>query len=182
MVPIQPEWNLHYFRWVIGDGNPERHVGEVFDWFATTFWSEATLAKADEHEKTAAPIADNAYRVAAEVVYISTDALQDACVIDFGIRAISDLEILAPGCREGDYVTGQVRLELPLCTKISPHDLTRRWRVNRISADLTPYVPHPTHGYLMRDSSQIQYKDVAGTDSVSAECYVLHCSEVLLPA
>jgi hypothetical protein len=30
-------WNLHYFRWVIGDGEPELHVDEVFDWFAISF-------------------------------------------------------------------------------------------------------------------------------------------------
>jgi len=29
--PTQLEWNLHYLRWVIGDGEPELHVDDVFD-------------------------------------------------------------------------------------------------------------------------------------------------------
>ena len=39
------EWNLHYFRWVIGDGEPELHVDDVFDWFAISFWSDAALKR-----------------------------------------------------------------------------------------------------------------------------------------
>jgi hypothetical protein len=67
------EWNLHYLRVVIGDGEPELHVDDVFDWFAITFWSDAELIQAVEKTKSAVPIADNYYRVNAEVIYISHD-------------------------------------------------------------------------------------------------------------
>jgi hypothetical protein len=33
--------DLHYSRWVIEDGQPEGDADEVFDWFATTFWTAA---------------------------------------------------------------------------------------------------------------------------------------------
>lgn len=169
------EWNLYYFRWVIDDGEPERRVGDVFEWFALSFWPNGVLSQSSENSKAAIAIADNAYRVNAEVIYISQDPSQAACIVDFGLKAISDTDVLPPGSRVGDFVAGEVRLELPLCTKLSPHNLTHRWRVNRISADLTPYVAHPDRGYFIRDSSQVRYQDVVGTDSVHAESYVLHC-------
>lgn len=36
-LPANADWNLHYSRWVIDDGEPERHVGEIFEWFAVEF-------------------------------------------------------------------------------------------------------------------------------------------------
>ena len=168
------EWNLHYFRYVIDDGEPERHVGDEFDWFAISFWSDAKLTRAMERTKAAVPIADNAYRVSAEVTYVSHDPEQAACILDFGIKAVSNsADILPPECQEGEYVTGEIRLELPLCTKVFPHELARRWRVNRISADLTPYGPHP-----VSDASAVRYQEVDDTNSVEAESYVLHSSDL----
>jgi hypothetical protein len=68
------EWNLHLNPAVIGDGeSPELHVGDVIDWFASSFWSDAVLTRAAERTKSAVPIADNYYRVNAEVIYISHD-------------------------------------------------------------------------------------------------------------
>ena len=61
------EWNLHYFRWMIGDGEPERHVDDVFDWFAISFWSDAGLIWSADKSKTAVSVGDNAYRVNAEL-------------------------------------------------------------------------------------------------------------------
>ena len=114
---MNPEWNLHYFRRVIGDGEPERHVGDVFDWFSVGFWSDAALIRAAVTTKTAVPIADSFYRVSAKVVYVSRDPGQAGCILDFGIRAIADTsDILPAGCVEGEYVSGMIRLELPLCT------------------------------------------------------------------
>ena len=177
--PTQLEWNLHYFRWVIDDGEPERHVGDVFDWFAISLWSETALTRAVERTKTAAPNADNSYRVTGEVIYVSHDTEQAACILDFGMKAESStVDILPPECQEGEYVTGEIRLELPLWTKLSPHELAHRWRVNRISADLTPYVPHPVSFHFMRDSSAVQSREVVGTDSVRARSYILHCSDI----
>ncbi|MGA8090129.1 MAG: hypothetical protein WCA10_22855 [Terracidiphilus sp.] len=172
------EWNLHYSRWVIDDGEPERHVGDIFDWFAVSLWSDATLTRTVERTKAAVPIADNSYRVSAEVIYVSHDPEQAARILDFGIKAISEkADILPRECKEGEYVTGEVRLELPLCTRASRH-FAYRWRVNRISADLTPYVPDPVRGCFIRGASEVRYQDVVGTDSVHAKTYVLHCSDL----
>jgi hypothetical protein len=171
------EWNLHYFRYVIDDGEPELHVGDEFDWFATNFWSDAALILARERTKSALPIANNYYRVNAEVIYVSQDPEQAACILDCGIKAISELGgilgiPLPPGCQKGDYVTGEIRLELPLCTAIHPHDLGHRWRVNRVFADLTDFRSSPG------DVSEPLYQDVPGTDSVKSGSYVLHCSDL----
>ncbi len=170
------EWNLHLLRGVIEDGEPERHVGEVFDW-PVTFWSDVELIPAVEKTKLALPLADNYYRVNAEVIYISQDPNQQACILDFGIKAISELGgllgvPLPQGCREGDYVTGEVRLDLDLCTAVHPHDLSRQMRVNRISADLTDFSLYPG------DVAKVRYREVSGTDVVRAGSYVLHCSAV----
>ena len=176
---MYPEWNLHYFRSVIEDGEPERHIGDVFDWFAISLWSEIELIRVVERTKGATAIADNSYRVSAEVIYVSHE--QAACILDFGIKGVlNSLQTLPPNCKEGEYVTGEIRLELPLGTKLASHDLAHRWRVNRISADLTPYVyvSQPVRGYFMRDTSQIRYENVVGTDSVRAKSYVLHCSDL----
>jgi hypothetical protein len=175
--PMNLEWNLHCFRVVIGDGeSPEIHVGDVFNW-GISFWSDAALTRAVERTKAAVPLADSYYRVNAEVIYISHDPKQAACILDFGIKAISESDgilgvPLPPGCQEGDYVTGEVRLDLPLCTAIHPHNLAHRWRVNRISADLTPFVDYPG------DASEVRYQEVVGTDTVLAAYYVLHCSDL----
>jgi hypothetical protein len=177
---MQPEWNLHYARWVIEDGEPDRNVAEIFDWFALTFWTETRLAKANEHLMSATPVGDYKYRVVAEVTYMSNTA----CIIDFGLKATADSDLLPQGCTQGSYVSGEISLSLPLCTEVGPEDvfkvLAHKWRVNRISADMTPYVPHPhySRGFI-RDASQVRYQDVPGTDSVRTHSYVLHCSEVL---
>lgn len=175
---MHPEWNLHLRRVVIEDGDtPEIYVNDVLDWFAITFWSDAVLTLSSERTKSAVPLADNYYRVNAEVIYVSHDPKQAACILDFGIKAISESggipEVpLPPGCQEGDYVTGEVRLELPLCTNLHPHNLFHRLRVNRISADLAPFMDHPG------DVSEVCYQDVHGTDSVQAGSYVLYCSDL----
>lgn len=175
---MQIEWNLHLLRVVIDDGNPELHVGDIFDW-TITFWSEAVLARSAERNKTAVPIANNYYyyRVNAEIIYISRDSKYEFCILDFGIRAISESATLLgiplpPGCQEGDYVAGEIRLELPLCTEIQSYNIRSRWRVNRITADLADFSWYPG------DRGKVDYHDVPGTDSVKSGSYVLHCSEL----
>ncbi len=173
---MQVEWNLHMLRVVIDDGNPELHVGDVFDW-TVTFWSEAILARSAERNKTAVPIANNYYRVNAEIIYISRDSTYEFCILDFGIMAISESATLLgiplpPGCKEGDYVAGEIRLELPLWTEVQPYDIRRRWRVNQITADLADFSLYPG------DLGKVDYQDVPGTDSVKSGSYVLFCSEL----
>jgi len=177
---MRSEWNLHYAGWVIEDGQPDRSIGEIFDWFAITFWTEECLAKVNERSRSAVGVGDYRYRVVAEVTYTS----DRACIIDFGLKATASSDRLPPECAPGDYVTGEVYLNLPLCTEVGPEEifktLAHRWQVNKISADLTPYVPHPHNPrHFLRDPSQIRYEELASTDSVKTHSYVLHCSEIV---
>lgn len=177
------EWNLHYARYVIEDGGARnRTVGTSFEWFAVEFWSERTLLVADKRqtETTATPIADFQYRVTAKVVYLS----EETSVIDFGLSAIGRRDLLPSECKEGDCVSGDIAIGLPLSTDIVPEEvlrtLKRKWHVNRITADLTPYISHPddpTGKWQVRDSSRVRYEQVSRTDSVITRSYVLSCSE-----
>ena len=67
-------------------------------------------------------------------------------------------------------MTGKIRLDLALFTVVHPHDLTRKWRVNGIPADLTDYSSKPG------DISGPCYQEVSSTDGVRAGSCVLHCS------
>ncbi|SEB97143.1 hypothetical protein SAMN05443244_2315 [Terriglobus roseus] len=116
------DWKLQLQRYVIEDGSAEHYVGEVFTWVAE-FHCAAVLELSTVRERLAFPVERNRYRVNAEVIYISQDPRHDCCVLDFGITAISETGSLLgvplpPGCREGDYVAGDVWLESPLCTCI----------------------------------------------------------------
>jgi hypothetical protein len=173
---MESMWNLLLQRWVIEDGEPELHVGDVFEW-PLTFWVDEMLTRANERTKAASPLAGNYYRVNAEVIYISQDPNQAGCILDFGMQAISEsgglLGVPLPSeCKEGDYVTGEIRLNLALCTVVHPLDLTRKWRLEGISADLTHYRSKPG------DISGPCYREVSGTDAVRAESYVLHCTAI----
>jgi hypothetical protein len=175
---MRSEWNLYYPSWMIADGEPHRAVGEIFEWFSIEFWTVKSLERTDERRKSAIPVADYNYQVVAEVAYLS----EKACVIDFGLRAIRTPDLLSPECGQGDYVTGKVSIGLPLCTKVVPAEvsktLMRKWRVNRISADLTPYVRRPDNPrFDFRDETQIQYQEVESTTALKAQTYILHCSE-----
>ena len=177
---MNADWNLRYSRWVIDDGEPELHVGEDFEWFAISLWTEEALELSTERTRSAVPLDDGRYRVNGEIVYVSKDAKQSGFIIDFGIGAIADgLSLLPEECNEGDFVTGEVELLLPLCTAVHTHDLAHRWRVNNVSADLTPFVPSSVERVYVRDSSQILYKEVLGTDSVKAHSYLLNCTRLL---
>jgi hypothetical protein len=173
---MESVWNLHLQRWVIEDGEPELHIGDVFDW-PLSFWVDEMLIRSVERTKVASPLVANYYRVNAEVIYISQDPTQAGCILNFGMQAISELGgllgvPLPSGCKEGDYVTGEIRLDLALCTVVHPHDLTRKWRVDGISADLTDYSLKPG------DISEPRYQEASGTDAVRAASYVLHCSVI----
>src|SRR5882672_1346447 len=164
------EWNLHYARWVIDDGEPDRAVGESFAWFAVEFWAGSGLVTATgANERTATPVGDFQYRVTAKVAYVS----EKAAVIDFGLRAVGSRDLLPFDCKNGDYVAGDIGIGLPLCIDLVLEEVLQTlkgsWHVNRISADLTPYISHPddpTGKWRVRDISQVRYEQVSSTDSV----------------
>jgi hypothetical protein len=171
---MQEQWNLHYEGWMIADSVPDRYVGEVFEWFALAFSSESRLSTSQGRLKSAIPVGDYADRIVAEVTYLS----DKACIIDFGLRAASSSDEIPSGCQPGDYVTGEIYLDLPLCIDVE-ESLSHTWRVNGISADLTACVPHPEYtGGFIRDASNVRYQEITDTDSVRAHNYILHCSEV----
>jgi hypothetical protein len=60
------EWNLRYAGWIIGDGEPHRSVGEVFDWFALEFWTKDRLGMSSEQWASAIPVNDYNYGVVAK--------------------------------------------------------------------------------------------------------------------
>ena len=179
---MRPIWNIHYARWVIGDGEPELDVEQDFDWFALAFWpTRAPLVGTSEKAKSAIPAPDFKYTVTAEVVYRS----EKSCVIDFGLRAIAHPDCIASECKQGDYIKGELALSLPLCTEIAPEEiaktLARKWQVNEIHADVTPYISRPDNPkFFFRDESRIKYESVLSTASVNAHDYVLHCTEIFV--
>jgi hypothetical protein len=166
------EWSLHYFSWLIGDGEPNRKVGEVFDWFALEFWSEQPLKATAPGAPSALASGDFQYRITAEVVFVFETK---AAVIDFGLLAIGNLANFQKGVRVGDFVNGEISIGLPLCIEPIPDAvsdrMSHRWEVSRISADLTPY----QNG--RRDKTIISYTDVISTGETKAVDYLLHCKE-----
>jgi hypothetical protein len=165
------EWHLHYEGWVIEDGQPDRQVGETFDWFALSFWSEEHLRVTEERVKSASAVDDFKYKISGELVYLA----DNCCVIDFGLKAVGPADNLPAGCATGDYVAGTISLELPLCIALVPEEilaaLHHKWTVKKISADLTP-----NNGFA-RDKSQVRFEEVLGTKFLKARSYVLRCLE-----
>ena len=172
------EWSLHYPLWVIQDGYPSREVGETFEWCNVDFGADPPLAKTGIRSKIAIPIADFGYRVTGEVECLS----DEGCLLDFGLRAMSFHKAIAPDCKQGDYVTGEIGISLAYGIMYLPEavfdTLKCRWHINRITADLTPYISHPDNPrFFFRDETRIQYADVRSTLEVKAEDYILHCTE-----
>lgn len=97
-------------------------------------------------------------------------------MIDFGLLAVSALANFQADVQIGDFVSGEISVELPLCIEPIPHELItrmgRQWQVDGISADLTPYQDG------RRDITQIAYKEVASTEEAKAFDYVLNCTEL----
>lgn len=167
------EWHLHYESWVIEDGQPDREVGDTFDWFALSYSTvDEYLRITEKRLKSATAVGDFNYTISGEVIHLA----DNCCVIDFGLKAAGSADNLPAGCASGDYVTGTISIELPLCIALVPPEilaaLRHKWTVKKISADLTP-----DNGFA-RDKSRIRFEDVLGTNLLKARSYVLHCSEV----
>ena len=64
------EWDLHYARWIIEDGQPNRHIGETFVWFVVEEYADQPLALSRESTASAVPINDYRYRVVARVKFV----------------------------------------------------------------------------------------------------------------
>ncbi|HKD81291.1 MAG TPA: hypothetical protein VKH81_16470 [Candidatus Angelobacter sp.] len=174
MNDVPTEWNLRYEAWIIGDGEPHRSVGDIFDWFTVEFWSHEGLVNTAEKSKSAIALPEFEYRVCAEVIYLS----EEDCVLDFGIWAGGYRSNLPVSCQQGNYVSGKIGLGLPAIA-LAPDEFLKgyQWRVNRIFADLTPDSAETS----MPDGSRARYRNVDSTKSVGAQSYILHCSEIGFP-
>ena len=172
------EWSLGYPRYMINDGCPHIEAGQMLEWPALEFWSENTLALTESRSMNASEIADHRYMITAEVVYIS----DTAAVIDFGLKAIRTRDLLPFECKEGDFVSGEIYLGLPLSTEVVADkvlaSLAYRWNVQKVLADLTPFTEIRGSGFI-RDRNQIRYQEVRSTEVLETEAYVLRCREEL---
>jgi hypothetical protein len=178
-ITMALEWNIWYAEWMIGDGLPNRSVGEEFIW-EVEFYSNEQLTKAGERRKAAIPIPDYKYHVIAELVCLS----EQACVIDFGLKVVGDADLIPWECRPGDFVTGGLVLSLThgrvLPTEKTLEFVSRKWKVNAIQADITPHISLADNPkFFFHDESRIKYQSVWSTDEVRTRNYVLHCSETL---
>jgi hypothetical protein len=177
VTQMPSEWNIGYARWIIDDGEPEREVGERFRWFAIEFWATNSLTKSAAGLRSVSVGATYSYHVVAEVVHVSGNA----AVIDFGLRAVGQTKLLPIGCKQGDYVTGEINLSFPLCTDILPDEIiasmTHDWAIKHIVADLTPYRPgDETNSWFVRDEKRVAYEEVNSTRERTAESYILQCA------
>jgi len=175
-----PEWSLYYERFLIADGAAgELRVGETFDYFALEFSTTRRLKNYRQKEKTVTAIAQHQYRVTAEVIHVS----KDANVIDSGLLAVGGPDGIPRACKQGDYVIGELRLNIPLSVRGVPESIIEtmryKWLVNKIHADVTPCVSQGDNPrFFFRAESKTQYEAVASTDSVDAHRYILHCTEI----
>ena len=167
------EWYLHYPSWVIGDGEPDFAVGDVFDWRMVSLWRDESLTIATQRTKQALPCSDFCYRIVGQITYLS----KDGCVIDFGgLQAVAPFDVLPSGSCQSEYVSGVVTLLLPLVTEFGP-DIplsVQRWKVKRVFADLTPYV-QGTEGGLALDRAHRRNVQIQATSEISTHTYILEC-------
>jgi hypothetical protein len=174
------EWNLYYARWLLSDGEEDRRVGEIFDWFVLDFWTPKGLVKAEQKVKTALAAPDFYYRVSAEVIHLSNNA----CVIDFGLRATGHSDQIPTGCKEGDCVSGEIRINLPNSVLGVPDELIitmgHKWQVNGIIADMAQWVSFDDNSKPPYwKESEIPYQEMESTaDSGRCRGYVLRCTEL----
>jgi hypothetical protein len=175
-MPLQ--WSLGYPRYMIDDGCPHIEAGQMLEWSALEFTPQNNLVVTKSDSKNAIEIADHRYMITAEVVYIS----DTASVIDFGLKAIRTRDLLPPECKEGDFVSGEIYLSLPLCWEVVPDRVTAllayKWSVQKVLADLTPFTEIRGAGFI-RDRSRVRYQEVRSTEVLEAESYVLRCREEL---
>ena len=173
------EWDLYYAGWIIGDGEPDRSVGETFEWFAISFWPpQGGLHLSTEKVKSALTLHNFVYRVTAEVVWVTGEA----CVIDFGLKVAGYSDRLPAGCGPGDYVTGGINLKIAhSIPAIVPQgimsSLAHTWLVKEVYADLTPF-REIGPSYKVRDEEKIKYEVVRSTADIDAHGYVLRCVEI----
>lgn len=169
------EWYIHYDEWVLSDGAPDFGVGDVFDWRLVSFRSDGPLQPSGQRVKSAAPVANFGYQIVAEVLHLSNES----CLVDIGpLLSLAARQTLPADVSEHAFVRGNVYFRLPLVTEFGLDILTgsQRWKINRIFADLTPYIEQS--GLSVPDESRRQYQEIPGTWVQRAHTYILQCEEI----
>ena len=161
---------------MIDDGTPEREVGECFRWCIMFCPTNQNLTISTARLRSAREGTDYSYQVVAEIVHVS----EGSSLIDFGLRAVGHTDWLPTGCKQGDYVTGDVLLSFPLCFDPLPEDVIASmdydWVIKHIMADLTPYRPFEENSRLfVRDDQRVAYEEVKSTRDRTADSYILQC-------
>jgi len=169
-------WSVHYDRWIIDDGEPEREIGERFRWPVVAFASPDRLAHTTSQVRSAAGVDDYCYEVVGQVVHVSSNA----AVIDFGLRAVGASDSLPTGCELGEYITGRVKLFFQHWCYPLPDDIfesmEQEWSIEMMLADMTPYRSgNETGTWLIRDEQNLTYEQVSSTREKNAKAYVLQC-------
>ncbi len=95
------------------------------------------------------------------------------------LEVIGQRAILSEGISEKNHVEGVIYLRLPLVTEFGPDVPTRsqRWKINRIFADLTPYIEQRPR-FFVPDESRRQHEETSSTSVVRAHTYILQCEHV----
>jgi hypothetical protein len=174
---IPSTWNIHYPRWIIDDGEPEREVGEDFPWSVLAYHSSEQMTCNDTRELSVLEADDYGYDVVAEIVHVSPTA----AVIDFGLTAFGQRDLVPRECKVGDYVAGRIRLSfVHYCDPAVPdqirESMSHQWSTEDILADLTPHIPgRESAARFIRDLHNIQYERVKSTREKKAWSYVLFC-------
>ena len=170
--------------YLIADGEyADIEVGQTLDTFALEFWCERRLKPAATKVKSAVPLPDYRYRATAEIHHLSGAA----AVIDFGIQAVRYANLLPRNVNVGDFVTGDIYVGIPIRIEIVPDEIRKslpyKWRVDGISADVTPYLEQRgllpgSQTFRVRDESRIRFEEVVSTKAIRAQAYVLHCTKL----
>jgi len=169
-------WNIHYARWIIDDGEPEREVGENFPWPVLGFHSVERMSSGARQTRSALEADDYSYEVDAEILHVSPTA----AVIDFVI-AFGEHDSVPSGCKAGDYVAGRIHLSfLHYCDPSVPDQLQEsmfhKWSTTCILADMTPYRSvDELAKRLIPDSQNARYVQVKSTRERNVRSYVLQC-------
>jgi hypothetical protein len=177
---MPPAWNIHYPRWIIDDGEPEREVGEHFPWPLLAYQSAEQMTRTATLRLSVLDADDYGYDVVARIVHVSATA----SVIDFGLTAFGERDLVPGECKAGDYVAGRITLSFvhycdpsvpgQLCESMSHH-----WSAEDILADLTPYSPtDEAKKRFIRDSQNVKYERVKSTREKKAWSYVLQCCQL----
>jgi hypothetical protein len=171
---MMAEWNLYYRKSM---GEADRSVGDVFDWPTLGFWDVTSIKPSATRQRIAVPAANYFYDVIAEVVSVHNRA----CLIDFGTRAVGDIDWLPPDTHVGDFIAGTIAIDLPVIVPdFAPEHLNgslrRQWKVTGAIADLSGLINTGTR--WVRDESRILFKEVEDTAAIQTHSYILRCEDL----